>query len=37
VIVVEPDAILSRIGEPGLFVAATRAIDRLAVVQGGPA
>jgi hypothetical protein len=24
-------------GEPGLFVAATRAIDRLAVVQGGPA
>jgi superfamily I DNA/RNA helicase len=37
VILVDPDAILSRMGEPGLFVAATRAIDRLAVVQGGPA
>lgn len=33
VILVDPERILADLGEPGLFVAATRAIDRLAVVR----
>lgn len=33
VILVDPEGMLEELGEPGLFVAATRAIDRLAVVR----
>jgi DNA helicase IV len=34
VVVVEPERILAEHGEAALFVAATRAIDRLTVVDG---